>query len=78
MPMPTMVNGRPVRTGSWEPAEDQALAEWQAKLGNRCALVPGRIRGAQNWRFPARGCAQAIVIVQQIQPICYVLEYTRG
>lgn len=47
MPMPTMVNGRPVRTGSWEPAEDQALAEWQAKLGNRCALVPGRIRGAQ-------------------------------
>lgn len=36
MPMPTTVNGLPVRTGSWEPVEDRALADWQAQLGNRC------------------------------------------
>jgi hypothetical protein len=41
MPMPTTVNGLPVRTGSWEPAEDRALAEWQAQLGNRWAGVCG-------------------------------------
>ena len=38
MPMPTTVNGLPVRTGSWEPAEDRALAEWQGQLGNRWEL----------------------------------------
>jgi hypothetical protein len=33
--MPTHINGRPVKTGSWTPDEDELLAEWQAKLGNR-------------------------------------------
>ena len=40
MPMPTHINGRPVKTGQWTDAEDALLAEWQAKLGNRCALWP--------------------------------------
>ncbi len=37
MPMPTHINGRPVKTGSWTPEEDDLLAEWQAKVGNRSA-----------------------------------------
>lgn len=40
--MPTHINGRPVKTGQWTDAEDTLLAEWQAKLGNRCALLPPR------------------------------------
>lgn len=35
--MPTHINGRPVKTGSWLQEEDDLLAEWQAKLGNRSA-----------------------------------------
>lgn len=35
MPMPTHINGRPVKTGSWLQEEDDLLAEWQSKLGNR-------------------------------------------
>ena len=35
MPMPTHVNGKPVKTGSWTLQEDKLLGEWQAKLGNR-------------------------------------------
>ena len=35
MPMPTHINGKPVKTGSWTPAEDKLLGEWQGKLGNR-------------------------------------------
>lgn len=33
--MPKYVNGKAVKTGSWTPEEDNLLAEWQAKLGNR-------------------------------------------
>ena len=35
--MPTHINGRPVKTGSWVQEEDDLLSEWQAKLGNRLA-----------------------------------------
>ena len=35
MPMPTHVNGKAVKTGSWTPHEDSLLAEWQSILGNR-------------------------------------------
>jgi hypothetical protein len=47
MPMPTTVNGLPVRTGSWEPAEDRALADWQAQLGNKWGAVPAAAVWAQ-------------------------------
>jgi hypothetical protein len=47
MPMPTTVNGLPVRTGSWEPAEDRALADWQAQLGNRWGVVLAATTHAQ-------------------------------
>lgn len=40
MPMPTHINGRPVKTGQWTDAEDALLAEWQGKLGNRCTPPP--------------------------------------
>ncbi|KAK9867627.1 hypothetical protein WJX84_006104 [Apatococcus fuscideae] len=56
MPMPTTVNGRPVKTGSWTPQEDKLLADWQAKLGNRWSAVAKKISGrtgqqcAQRWR----------------------------
>ena len=46
--MPTHINGRPVKTGQWTDAEDALLAEWQAKLGNRCALWPPRSAAALN------------------------------
>lgn len=35
MPMPTHVNGRPVKTGAWTQEEDDVLALWQGELGNR-------------------------------------------
>jgi hypothetical protein len=35
MPMPTHINGKPVRTGAWTAQEDKLLSEWQAKLGNK-------------------------------------------
>ena len=38
MPMPTYVNERPVKTGCWTEREDELLAEWQGKYGNRFAL----------------------------------------
>lgn len=38
MPMPTYVNERPVKTGCWTEREDELLAEWQGKYGNRSAL----------------------------------------
>jgi hypothetical protein len=42
--MPTHINGRPVKTGSWLQEEDDLLAEWQSKLGNRQAALsfPGQ------------------------------------
>lgn len=36
MPMPSYVNERPVKTGCWTEREDELLAEWQGKYGNRC------------------------------------------
>lgn len=38
MPMPTYVNERPVKTGCWTEREDELLAEWQGKYGNRSVL----------------------------------------
>ena len=35
MPMPTYVNERLVKTGCWTEREDDLLAEWQSKYGNR-------------------------------------------
>ena len=35
MPMPSHVNGKPVKTGSWTAVEDKLLGEWQGKFGNR-------------------------------------------
>ena len=50
--MPTHINGRPVKTGQWTDAEDALLAEWQAKLGNRCALTASSERGSASlWQF---------------------------
>lgn len=54
--MPTHVNGKPVKTGSWTAQEDKLLGEWQAKLGNRWSSVAKKIAGrtgqqcAQRWR----------------------------
>ena len=39
MPMPTYINERPVKTGCWTEREDDLLAEWQSKYGNRLATV---------------------------------------
>eukprot|EP00884_Botryococcus_braunii_P013629 jgi/Botrbrau1/22267/Bobra.0138s0027.1 len=56
MPMPTHINGKPVRTGAWTSQEDKLLSEWQAKLGNRWSAVAKKIPGrtgqqcAQRWR----------------------------
>ncbi|KAK9820139.1 hypothetical protein WJX72_006542 [[Myrmecia] bisecta] len=56
MPMPTTVNGKPVKTGSWTVEEDRLLAEWQGKVGNRWSAVAKKIPGrtgqqcAQRWR----------------------------
>ncbi|KAK9846618.1 hypothetical protein WJX81_007698 [Elliptochloris bilobata] len=56
MPMPTHINGRPVKTGQWTDAEDALLAEWQGKLGNRWSAVAKKVVGrtgqqcAQRWR----------------------------
>ena len=33
--MPTYINERPVKTGCWTDREDELLAEWQGKYGNR-------------------------------------------
>jgi hypothetical protein len=33
--MPERINGLPVKTGAWDDAEDDLLANWQAELGNR-------------------------------------------
>lgn len=35
MPMPSHINGLPVKTGAWEPSEDEALCRLQGELGNR-------------------------------------------
>lgn len=35
MPMPTHINGLPVKTGAWEPLEDEMLCKLQGELGNR-------------------------------------------
>ena len=40
MPMPTYVNERPVKTGCWTEREDELLAEWQGKYGNRSVMPP--------------------------------------
>lgn len=36
--MPTYINERPVKTGCWTDREDELLAEWQGKYGNRYVL----------------------------------------
>ena len=40
--MPTYINERPVKTGCWTDREDELLAEWQGKYGNRY-VVPGTL-----------------------------------
>ena len=40
MPMPDTVNGLPLKPGSWESHEDDLLATFQLKLGNRCGRDP--------------------------------------
>ncbi|DBB07177.1 TPA: hypothetical protein ACH3X1_011744 [Trebouxia sp. C0004] len=56
MPMPTYVNERPVKTGCWTEREDELLAEWQGRYGNRWCMVAKKISGrtgqqcAQRWR----------------------------
>ncbi len=58
MPMPTHINGRPVKTGQWTDAEDALLAEWQGKLGNRCAPNPTLTPPQDAPRGRARGRAR--------------------
>lgn len=36
--MPAYINQRPVKTGCWTDREDELLAEWQGKYGNRSPL----------------------------------------
>ena len=50
--MPTHINGRPVKTGSWLQEEDDLLAEWQAKLGNRSAT--SCCSGIGQWYSPSK------------------------
>ena len=37
--MPAYINQRPVKTGCWTDREDELLAEWQGKYGNRFFLL---------------------------------------
>ena len=61
MPMPSHVNGKPVKTGSWTVQEDKLLADWQRKYGNRrvrsavatlhlsCSVLIGALAGGLRW-----------------------------
>ena len=48
--MPTHINGRPVKTGSWVQEEDDLLSEWQAKLGNRCGPAGCCLLKSTRWQ----------------------------
>lgn len=41
--MPPYVNERPVKTGCWTDREDELLAEWQGKYGNRYVPCPAML-----------------------------------
>ena len=61
MPMPTYVNERPVKTGCWTEREDELLAEWQGKYGNRFAHATCLLK---LWALPMYSIHTALPLCQ--------------
>ena len=53
--MPTYINERPVKTGCWTDREDELLAEWQGRYGNRYVIPVTQA-------LPCLGCPQHVPV----------------